>query len=117
MVYRRIQLFLLSGPPLCNNCPFSGATNATPMAVIAENNEFLVLIARSLPVCEHSRPRTGGLQERAVSVCCRRLLGCAAELERLGLAEQVALGCRNLTPNNEQTSQELGIRSAIIKTM
>jgi hypothetical protein len=62
------------------------------MAVIAENNEFLVLIARFLPTCEHSCSGTRGLQGRDVSVCCWRLLGRAAELERLGLAEQMALG-------------------------
>ena len=92
-------------------------TSAIPIAVIAENNEFLVLIARSLPACEHSRSRTGGLQERAVSVCCWRLLGCGAELERLGFAQQVALGYLDLRPDIEQTLRELGIRGVIIKTM
>jgi len=50
-------------------------------------------------------------------VCCWRLFGRAAELERLGLAEPVALGCWNLRPGIEQTLRELGIRGAIIKTM
>jgi Protein of unknown function (DUF3363) len=46
-----------------------------------------------------------------------RLLSRGAELERLGLAEQVVLGRRYLRPGIEQTLRELGIRGAIIKTI
>ncbi len=45
------------------------------------------------------------------------LLGRAAKLEHLGLAEQIAPGCWTLKPNLEQTLRELSIRGDIIKTM
>jgi type IV secretory pathway VirD2 relaxase len=47
----------------------------------------------------------------------RLLLGRAAKLERLGLAEQVAPACWTLRPGSEQTLRDLGIRGDIIKTM
>jgi type IV secretory pathway VirD2 relaxase len=47
----------------------------------------------------------------------RLLLGRAAELERLGLAERVAPACFALKPGLEQTLRELEIRGDIIKTM
>jgi type IV secretory pathway VirD2 relaxase len=47
----------------------------------------------------------------------RLMLGRAAKLERLGLAEQVAPGCWFLKPAVEETLRELGIRGDIIKTM
>jgi type IV secretory pathway VirD2 relaxase len=47
----------------------------------------------------------------------RLLLGRAAKLERLGLAEQVAPACWTLKPGLEQTLRDLGIRGDIIKTM
>jgi type IV secretory pathway VirD2 relaxase len=47
----------------------------------------------------------------------RLLLGRAAKLERLGLAEQVAPACWNLKPGLEQTLRDLGTRGDIIKTM
>ncbi len=45
------------------------------------------------------------------------LLGRAAKLDHLGLAEQIAPGCWTLKPNLEQTLRELSIRGDIIKTM
>jgi type IV secretory pathway VirD2 relaxase len=47
----------------------------------------------------------------------RLMLGRAATLERLGLAEQVAPACWTLKPGLEQTLHDLAIRSDIIKTM
>jgi type IV secretory pathway VirD2 relaxase len=47
----------------------------------------------------------------------RLMLGRAAKLERLGLAERVAPACFALKPGLEQTLRELEIRSDIIKTM
>jgi type IV secretory pathway VirD2 relaxase len=47
----------------------------------------------------------------------RLLLGRAAKLERLGLAEQVAPACWNLKPGLEQTLRDLGTRGDIVKTM
>ena len=47
----------------------------------------------------------------------RLMLGRAAKLERLGLAEQVGPACWTLKPGLEPTLRELGIRGDIIKTM
>jgi type IV secretory pathway VirD2 relaxase len=47
----------------------------------------------------------------------RLLLGRAAKLERLGIAEQVAPACWTLKPGLEQTLRDLGTRGDIIKTM
>ena len=47
----------------------------------------------------------------------RLMVGRAAKLERLGLAEQVAPGCWSLKPGLEQTLRELSIRGDVIKTM
>jgi type IV secretory pathway VirD2 relaxase len=47
----------------------------------------------------------------------RLLLGRAAKLERLGLAERVAPACWTLKPCLEPTLRDLGIRGDIIKTM
>jgi type IV secretory pathway VirD2 relaxase len=47
----------------------------------------------------------------------RLLLGRAAKLERLGLAEQVAPACWSPKPGLEQTLRDLGTRGDIIKTM
>ena len=47
----------------------------------------------------------------------RLMIGRAAKLERLGLAEQVAPGCWTLKPGIEGTLRELSIRGDIIKTM
>jgi type IV secretory pathway VirD2 relaxase len=47
----------------------------------------------------------------------RLILGRAAKLERLGLAERVAPACFALKPGLEQTLRELEIRGDIIKTM
>jgi type IV secretory pathway VirD2 relaxase len=47
----------------------------------------------------------------------RLMLGRAAKLERLGLAERVAPACFALKPGLEQTLRELEIRGDIIKTM
>jgi type IV secretory pathway VirD2 relaxase len=47
----------------------------------------------------------------------RLMLGRAAKLERLGLAERVAPACFALKPGLEQTLRELEIRSDIIKRM
>ena len=47
----------------------------------------------------------------------RLMLGRAAKLERLGLAERVAPACWTLKSNIEQTLRDLGIRGDIIKTM
>ena len=47
----------------------------------------------------------------------RLMLGRAAKLERLGLAEQVGVGRWTLKPGIKQTLRELGIRGDIIKTM
>ena len=47
----------------------------------------------------------------------RLMVGRAAKLERLGLAEQVAPGCWSLKPGFEQTLRELSTRGDIIKTM
>jgi hypothetical protein len=47
----------------------------------------------------------------------RLLLGRAAKLERLGLADPVGPACWTLKPGLEQTLRKLGIRSDIIKTM
>ena len=45
------------------------------------------------------------------------LLGRAAKLERLGLAEPVGPACWTLKPGLDQTLRQLGIRGDIIKTM
>jgi hypothetical protein len=45
------------------------------------------------------------------------MIGRAANLERLGLAEQVSPGCWTLKANVEQTLRALSIRGDIIKTM
>jgi type IV secretory pathway VirD2 relaxase len=47
----------------------------------------------------------------------RLVLGRAAKLERLGLAERVAPACWTLKPGLEPTLRDLGIRGDIIKTM
>ncbi len=47
----------------------------------------------------------------------RLMLGRAAKLERLGLAERIAPACFALKPGLEQTLRELEIRGDIIKTM
>ena len=47
----------------------------------------------------------------------RLLLGRAAKLERLGLADPVGPACWTLKPALEQTLHQLGIRGDIIKTM
>jgi type IV secretory pathway VirD2 relaxase len=47
----------------------------------------------------------------------RLLLGRAAKLERLGLAEPVGPGCWTLKPGLDGTLRQLGIRGDIIKTM
>src|SRR5450432_2431196 len=47
----------------------------------------------------------------------RLMVGRAATLERLGLAEQVATGCWFLKPGIEDTLRDLSIRGDIIKTM
>jgi type IV secretory pathway VirD2 relaxase len=47
----------------------------------------------------------------------RLMLGRAARLERLGLADQVGPGCWELKPGLEGTLRELSIRGDIIKTM
>jgi len=47
----------------------------------------------------------------------RLLLGRAAKLERLGLAEPVGPGCWTLKPGLDTTLRQLGIRGDIIKTM
>jgi type IV secretory pathway VirD2 relaxase len=47
----------------------------------------------------------------------RLMIGRAAKLERLGLAEQVAPGCWTLKPGIEGTLRDLSIRGDIIKTM
>ncbi|MGH6707544.1 MAG: relaxase/mobilization nuclease domain-containing protein [Bradyrhizobium sp.] len=47
----------------------------------------------------------------------RLMIGRAAKLERLGLAEQVAPGCWTLKPGIEGTLRDLSVRGDIIKTM
>jgi type IV secretory pathway VirD2 relaxase len=47
----------------------------------------------------------------------RLMIGRAAKLERLGLAEQVAPGCWTLKPGIEGTLRDLSIRGDIIRTM
>ena len=47
----------------------------------------------------------------------RLMVGRAAKLERLGLAEQVSPGCWSLRPGFEQTLRELSTRGDVIKTM
>ena len=47
----------------------------------------------------------------------RLMVGRAAKLERLGLAEQIAPGCWTLKPGIEDKLRDLSIRSDIIKTM
>jgi type IV secretory pathway VirD2 relaxase len=47
----------------------------------------------------------------------RLLLGRAAKLERLGLADPVGPACWTLKPGIEQTLRQLGVRGDIIKTM
>jgi type IV secretory pathway VirD2 relaxase len=47
----------------------------------------------------------------------RLMVGRAARLERLGLAEQIAPGCWTLKPGIEDRLRDLSIRSDIIKTM
>jgi hypothetical protein len=47
----------------------------------------------------------------------RLMIGRAAKLERLGLAEQVAPGCWTLKPGIEGTLRDISIRGDIIKTM
>jgi len=47
----------------------------------------------------------------------RLLLGRAAKLERLGLAEPIGPGCWTLKPGLDETLRQLGIRGDIIKTM
>src|SRR5260370_153680 len=59
--------------------------------------------------------RTGGARDDPQR---RRLMvGRAAKLERLGLAEQVAPGCWTLKPGIEGTLRDLSIRGDIINTM
>lgn len=59
--------------------------------------------------------RPGGLGEE--SELRRLMVGRAAKLERLGLAEEIAPGQWTLKPGLEQTLRELSIRGDIIKTM
>jgi hypothetical protein len=47
----------------------------------------------------------------------RLMVGRAAKLERLGLADQVSPGCWTFKPSIEQTLRDLSIRGDIIKTM
>ena len=47
----------------------------------------------------------------------RLMVGRAAKLERLGLAEQIEPGCWTLKPGLEDTLRDLSIRGDIIKTM
>jgi type IV secretory pathway VirD2 relaxase len=47
----------------------------------------------------------------------RLMRGRVAELERLGLADQIAPGCWTLRPNAQQTLRDLSIRGDIIKTV
>jgi type IV secretory pathway VirD2 relaxase len=47
----------------------------------------------------------------------RLMVGRAARLERLGLAEQIAPGCWTLKPGIEDRLRDLSLRSDIIKTM
>jgi type IV secretory pathway VirD2 relaxase len=47
----------------------------------------------------------------------RLMVGRAAKLERLGLAEQIAPGCWTLKPGMEDKLRDLSIRGDIIKTM
>lgn len=47
----------------------------------------------------------------------RLMVGRFSKLERLGLAERVALGCWSLKTDLEQTLRELAVRGDIIKTM
>ena len=47
----------------------------------------------------------------------RLMIGRAAKLQRLGLAEQLVPGCWTLKPDIEDTLRELSIRGDIIKTM
>jgi len=47
----------------------------------------------------------------------RLMVGRAARLERLGLAEQVESGCWTLKPGLEETLRDLSVRGDIIKTM
>jgi type IV secretory pathway VirD2 relaxase len=47
----------------------------------------------------------------------RLMLGRAARLERLGLAEQIATGCWTLKPGIEDKLRDLSMRGDIIKTM
>jgi hypothetical protein len=47
----------------------------------------------------------------------RLMIGRAAKLERLGLAERVAPGCWTLKPGIEGTLRDLSVRGDIIKTM
>lgn len=47
----------------------------------------------------------------------RLMIGRAAKLERLGLAEQIEPGCWTLKPGLEDTLRDLSIRGDIIKTM
>jgi type IV secretory pathway VirD2 relaxase len=47
----------------------------------------------------------------------RLMIGRAAKLERLGLAEQTEPGCWTLKPGLEETLRDLSIRGDIIKTM
>lgn len=47
----------------------------------------------------------------------RLMLGRAARLERLGLADQISPGCWSLKPDLERTLRDLGVRGDIIKTM
>jgi type IV secretory pathway VirD2 relaxase len=47
----------------------------------------------------------------------RLMVGRAAKLERLGLAEQIAPGCWTLKPGIEDTLRDLSMRSDIIKRM
>ena len=45
------------------------------------------------------------------------MVGRAARLERLGLADQVAPGCWTLKPGIEDRLRDLSIRGDVIKTM
>ena len=45
------------------------------------------------------------------------MVGRAARLERLGLADQVAPGCWTLKPGIEDKLRDLSIRGDVIKTM
>ena len=62
--------------------------------------------AAGLPICDPAR--------MAKTQSCGLLLGRAAKLERLGLADLVGPACWTLKPGLEETLRELGIRGDII---